>query len=150
MLPAASAPATTRNGALWGGNHMLGAFIVVLILAGLTVLYIHDRRQTTHTILRNFPIVGYFRYFAETLGEYMRQYQYLPDWSERPFNRLERSWVYRSAKGVSNLRSFGSENVPPFIFRNAAFPILDEEKRPWIGKQIGIAEGPGACRTPYH
>ncbi len=33
------------------------------------------------------------------------------------------------AKGVSNLRSFG-ENVPPFIFRNAAFPILDEEKRP--------------------
>src|SRR5580692_5531458 len=128
---------------------MLFTIIVVLLLASLAVLYIHDRRQTTHTILRNFPIVGYFRYFAETLGEYMRQYQYLPDWSERPFNRLERSWVYRSAKGVSNLRSFGSENVPPFIFRNAAFPILDEEKRPWAGKQIGISEGPGACRTPY-
>ena len=94
-------------------------------------------------------VVGYFRYFAETLGEYMRQYQYLPDWAERPFNRLERAWVYRSAKGVSNLRSFGSENVPPFIFRNAAFPILDEEKRPWAGKQIGISDGPGACRTPY-
>ena len=128
---------------------MLATFIVVLMLLALAALYVHDRRQTTHTILRNFPIVGYFRYFAETLGEYMRQYQYLPDWSERPFNRLERSWVYRSAKGVSNLRSFGSENVPPFIFRNAAFPILDEEKRPWAGKQIGVSEGPGACRTPY-
>ena len=124
-------------------------FIVLLLTSGLGALYVHDRRQTTHTILRNFPIVGYFRYFAETLGEYMRQYQYLPDWSERPFNRLERSWVYRSAKGVSNLRSFGSENVPPFIFRNAAFPILEEEKRPWTGKQIGISEGPGACQTPY-
>src|ERR1700761_231689 len=128
---------------------MLASIILVLLMAALVLLYVHDRRQTTHTILRNFPIIGYFRYFAETLGEYMRQYQYLPDWSERPFNRLERSWVYRSAKGVSNLRSFGSENVPPFIFRNAAFPILDEEKRPWAGKQIGIAEGPGACRTPY-
>jgi glutamate synthase domain-containing protein 2 len=128
---------------------MLITIFVVLLLGGLTALYIHDRRQTTHTILRNFPVVGYFRYFAETLGEYMRQYQYLPDWSERPFNRLERSWVYRSAKGVSNLRSFGSENVPPFIFRNAAFPILEEEKRPWAGKQIGITEGPGACRMPY-
>ena len=58
---------------------MLAALIVVLILTALTALYIHDRRQTTHTILRNFPIIGYFRYFAETLGEYMRQYQYLPD-----------------------------------------------------------------------
>src|ERR1700748_224275 len=124
------------------------AFLAILVL-GLGALYVHDRRQVAHTILRNYPIVGYFRYFAETLGEYMRQYQYLPDWSERPFNRLERGWVYRSAKGVSNLRSFGSENVPAFVFRNAAFPVLDEEKRPYPGKQIGISEGPGACRHPY-
>lgn len=119
---------------------------LVLALAGL---YVHNRRQTQHTILRNYPIVGYFRYFAETLGEYMRQYHYLPDWAERPFNRLERAWVYRSAKGVSNLASFGSENVPAFVFRNAAFPVLDEEKRPFPGKWIGVGDGPGACRTPY-
>ncbi len=128
---------------------MVFGFIVLLILSALALLYMHDRRQTQHTILRNYPIIGYFRYFAETMGEYMRQYQYLPDWAERPFNRLERSWVYRSAKGVSNLRSFGSENVPPFVFRNAAFPILDEEKRPWPGLQIGVTEGPGACRVPF-
>lgn len=126
-------------------------WFVLLAILGLAVvaLYIHDRRQTQHTILRNFPVIGYFRYFAETLGEYMRQYQYLPDWAERPFNRLERSWVYRSAKGISNLSSFGSENVPSFVFRNAAFPVLDEEKRPFPGKWIGVTEGPGACRTPY-
>ena len=128
---------------------MLALLIVALVLGGLALLYVSNRRQTTHTILRNYPIIGYFRYFAETLGEYMRQYQYLPDWAERPFNRLERSWVYRSAKGVSNLMSFGSENVPPFVFRNAAFPMLEEERRPWPGKQIGIAEGPGASRVPY-
>src|SRR5450432_3250886 len=128
---------------------MLALFIVLLLTSGLAALYIHDRRQTTHTILRNFPIIGYFRYFAETLGEYMRQYQYLPDWSERPFNRLERSWVYRSAKGVSNLISFGSEAAPAFAFRNAPFPILDEERTEFPGKQIGIAEGPGACREPF-
>lgn len=123
--------------------------LIALLLTALLALYIHDRRQTAHTILRNFPIVGYFRYFAETLGEYMRQYQYLPDWSERPFNRLERAWVYRSAKGVSNLTGFGSENVPSFVFRNAAFPILDEEKRSWEPRQIGVTHGPGACREPY-
>ncbi len=128
---------------------MIASGIIALMLAGLILLYLHDRRQTAHTILRNYPVVGYFRYFAETLGEYMRQYQYLPDWAERPFNRLERAWVYRSAKGVSNLRSFGSENVPAFVFRNAAFPVLEEERKPWPGRQIGTAQGPGACLYPF-
>jgi glutamate synthase domain-containing protein 2 len=121
----------------------------VIVIIFLALVYLHDMRQTQHTILRNFPVIGHVRYFAETWGEYMRQYQYLPDWAERPFNRLERSWVYRSAKGVSNLISFGSENVPSFIFRNSPFPTLDEEKKSYPGKQIGITEGPGACREPY-
>ena len=124
--------------------------VLLLVVAGIVWLYIHDVTQTQHTILRNYPVLGHFRYFSESVGEYMRQYQYLPDWIERPFTRLERSWIYRSAKGVSNLVSFGSENSPAFVFRNAPFPILDEEKTGYPGKTIGIAEGPGACRTPFH
>jgi glutamate synthase domain-containing protein 2 len=128
---------------------MVLGIVLVCLAAGLAAVYIHDTRQHHHTILRNFPVIGHFRYFAETWGEYMRQYQYLPDWAERPFNRLERSWVYRSAKGVSNLVSFGSENVPSFVFRNAAFPVLEEEKRGYPGKLVGVVTGPGACREPY-
>ena len=123
--------------------------LAVLALVGIAALYIHDVRQTQRTILRNFPVVGHFRYFAETWGEYMRQYQYLPDWVERPFNRLERSWIYRSAKGVSNLISFGSEATPSFAFRNAAFPVLEEQKTSFPGKTIGVREGAGACGKPY-
>ncbi len=123
---------------------------VLLLLSGFVAwVYVHDKNQTQHTILRNFPVIGHFRYFAETWGEYMRQYQYLPDWAERPFNRLERSWVYRSAKGVSNLVSFGSEAAPAFAFRNAPFPVLDEEKRDYPGKMIGISDGAGASVRPY-
>jgi glutamate synthase domain-containing protein 2 len=128
---------------------LFAAVIVALMLAGIIAVYWHDRTQHQHTILRNYPVIGHFRYFAETWGEYMRQYHYLPDWSERPFNRLDRSWVYRSAKGVSNLMSFGSENVPSFVFRNAAFPVLEEEQRPYPGRLIGTTQGPGACRETY-
>jgi glutamate synthase domain-containing protein 2 len=128
---------------------MVWLVLVLLVLAGFAAVYWHDTHQTEHTILRNFPVIGHVRYFAETWGTAMRQYQYLPDWAERPFNRLERSWVYRSAKGVSNLVSFGSENVPSFVFRNAAFPVLDEEKKTYPGKLIGVATGPGACAQPY-
>jgi glutamate synthase domain-containing protein 2 len=128
---------------------MVWLVLILCVALALAAVYWHDTHQQHHTILRNYPVIGHVRYFAETWGEYMRQYQYLPDWAERPFNRLERSWVYRSAKGISNLVSFGSENVPSFVFRNAAFPVLDGEKRPYPGKQIGLSEGPGACRTPY-
>ncbi len=124
--------------------------IIIVMLCIIAGIYVHDVMQKEHTILRNYPVIGHFRYFAEQWGEYMRQYQYLPDWEERPFNRLERSWVYRSAKGVSNLISFGSEVTPVFAFRNAAFPVLEEDKKSFGGKQIGIADGPGACALPYH
>lgn len=118
-------------------------------LAAVSALYLHDRLQRRHAILRNYPVIGHFRYVAETLGPALRQYAFLPDWTERPFNRLERSWVYRSAKGISNLVSFGSETVPDFVFRPAAFPILHEEEARHPGKLIGIASGPGSCATPY-
>ena len=74
--------------------------VVVCVIALLVAVYVHDRRQSHHTILRNFPVIGHVRYFAETWGEYMRQYQYLPDWAERPFNRLERRSGSRDLVGV--------------------------------------------------
>jgi hypothetical protein len=89
--------------------------LLVLLLVALAVLaavYVHDIRQTQHTVLRNFPVIGHFRYFSETIGEYMRQYHYLPDWVERPFNRLERAWIYRTAKGISNLIPRASSTSP--------------------------------------
>ncbi len=124
-------------------------FIVLLLALAVFAVYWRDTHQTTHTLLRNFPVLGHFRYFSESFGEYMRQYQYLPDWVERPFNRLERAWIYRTAKGISNLVSFGSEATPAFAFRNAPFPILDEERTAWVSKRVGLAEGPGSCRVPY-
>jgi len=126
------------------------SLVIVIVIALLLVgVFIHDVTQKEHTVLRNYPVVGHLRYFAEEWGEYMRQYHYLPNWLERPFNRLERSWVYRSAKGVSNLISFGSEATPRFAFRNAAFPLLDEDRKPDAGTRIGVSEGPGACAQPY-
>jgi len=68
---------------------MVTAFVVLLLIAlAITALYVHDIRQTQHTILRNFPVLGHFRYFSESFGEYMRQYQYLPDWLERRQGRF--------------------------------------------------------------
>jgi glutamate synthase domain-containing protein 2 len=127
------------------------ALLVLAFLFGvlwLVVLYIVDKRQTNHTIRRNFPVIGRFRYTFEHLGEFFRQYFYAMDREEMPFNRAQRSWVYRAAKDVDRTIAFGSTRdlTKPgtIIFANATFPPQDEEQlQP---QPVIIGEG---CRYPY-
>ena len=52
--------------------------IVVLLIVGV-IMYQIDKRQTAHTIRRNYPLLGRFRYLFETLGEFLRQYFFAMD-----------------------------------------------------------------------
>lgn len=84
-----------------------------VLIAGLTVIgvlciYVIYRFQTTHSLRRNFPVLARFRYLFEDLGEFFRQYFFAMEREELPFNRAERSWVYRAAKGVDTSVAFGS------------------------------------------
>ena len=81
---------------------MLGVFSVslgVLLALSFAVVvvyfYLKDITQKKHAILRNYPLIGRLRYFFEQLGEYFRQYFFLGDRDERPFNRSTRSWTSR-------------------------------------------------------
>ncbi|HET6588445.1 MAG TPA: FMN-binding glutamate synthase family protein [Oleiagrimonas sp.] len=126
------------------------AFLLVLalIVVFLAVAWVVDRNQTGNAVLRNFPLIGHFRYWFLHLGEFFRQYLYSNDREELPFNRADRTWVYRAAKNADTTRGFGStrdlrgEGMPFFV--NAAFPSLamaDYEPRP-------VTLGPYA-REPY-
>ena len=37
------------------------------------IWYIHDKRQSQHSILRNFPLLGRVRYLLDMLGPEFRQ-----------------------------------------------------------------------------
>ncbi len=127
------------------------AALVLLLVFGVVVVlvtWVLDRQQTANSVLRNFPVIGHFRYGFSRLGEFFRQYLYSSDREELPFNRAQRVWVYRAARNAENTNAFGStrdlraEGVPFFV--NAAFPALgDHQVKP---KPIRI--GPYA-RQPY-
>ena len=125
-------------------------FIFFIGLAVLTVLFLYviDVTQTQQTIRRNYPVIGRFRYFFEHLGEFFRQYFFAMDREELPFNRAERSWVYRAAKGVNNTIGFGStRDLRPsgsILFVNCPYPTLGEDAVP--AKTVII--GPD-CEAPY-
>ena len=95
--------------------------------AALALVVIYDLTQREHAILRNFPILGHFRYLFEMVGPELRQYIVTSNNEEKPFSRDERSWVYASAKKQNNYFGFGTdqdlETTPNYlIIRHAAFP----------------------------
>lgn len=90
----------------WGAIFFL--FLLLTLVIAVAVMYWVDVRQTEHTIRRNYPVVGRFRYLFEHLGEFFRQYFFALDRDERPFDRAERSWAYRAAKKVDTTIAFGS------------------------------------------
>src|SRR3990172_10960541 len=73
----------------------LGTVIGFVIIATLVVWFIQDVSQKKHAVLRNYPVVGRLRYVFEKQGEYFRQYFFMNDREEMPFNRATRGWVYR-------------------------------------------------------
>ena len=126
----------------------LFVFALGVGLLGIAVLYVVDVTQTSHAIRRNYPVVGRFRYFFEELGEFFRQYFFAMDREEMPFNRAERSWAYRAAKGVDSTVAFGSTRdlTKPgtAIFVNCPWPMLDEDVAETSPVTIG-----STCRQPY-
>ena len=123
-------------------------FILGIGLLVVLVMYVVDVTQTTHAIRRNFPVIGRFRYLFEKLGEYFRQYFFALDREEMPFNRAERSWVYRAAKGVDNTIAFGSTRslrpIGTAMFVNCAYSVLETD----IAPTAELTVGPFA-RQPY-
>lgn len=80
------------------------------ILAVLVIVFIRDVFfNRHHTITRNFPIVGHFRYMFETVGPELRQYIVANNREELPFDRSERAWIYSSAKKQNNYQGFGTD-----------------------------------------
>ena len=99
--------------------------LIAIVAIGLTV---HDVLQRKHSILRNFPFIGHFRYWLETIGPELRQYIVTSDNEERPFSRSQRRWVYASSKQSNNYFGFGTtldlEQVANHILvKHSSFPL---------------------------
>jgi len=122
----------------------------LVIVTGLLIIavFLYDVFQTSHTVLRNYPVIGHFRYYLETMGEYFRQYFFANDREELPFNRMTRNWVYRTAKGLGGMIGFGSTNdmrePGSIIFVSSPYPVLEEDCLPADPLVIGEA-----CEHPF-
>src|SRR5919107_6375702 len=87
-----------------------GRALAALPAAAVAGVAARDLSQRDHALLRNFPVVGHFRYLLEEIGPELRQYIVAGNNDERPFSRDQRRWIYASSKLENNYFGFGTDN----------------------------------------
>ncbi len=112
-----------------------GTWFLIAFGVFLVCVVIHDLTQKKKAILRNFPIIGHFRYLFEAVGPELRQYIVTSNDEERPFSRDQRRWVYASAKKQNNYFGFGTDNdlentSNHLVIKHATFPRPDATHDP--------------------
>ena len=85
-----------------------GGWFALACLFGIGLGF-RDTRQTRHSVLRNYPVIGHLRFLLEFIRPEIRQYFIESDREAAPFSRQQRSLVYQRAKGAQDKRPFGTQ-----------------------------------------
>ena len=130
---------------LWVDRDFYRALVV---LAPLTALGIWDLVQTRHSILRNYPLMGHFRFIFEYIRPEIRQYLMEDERDPLPFSRDQRAIVYQRAKNVSDLRPFGTVNdVNAVGYGWVSHSIMPSDIQ---SSDFRVTIGGAACTQPYN
>jgi glutamate synthase domain-containing protein 2 len=127
-----------------------GFYILFFLTIPLLLLAIAETMQTTHTIIKNYPLFGRMRYWMEALRPKIYQYFVESDTDGTPINRIFRSVVYQRAKNTIDTRPFGTqldlyETGYEWINHSITPLEYDEVKH----ESLRINVGSNHCKKPY-
>lgn len=117
---------------------------VLVPLAGLGVA---DLIQSSHAILRNYPVIGHIRFMLEAIRPELRQYLIEDERDQVPFSREHRALVYRRAKDVMDSQPFGTIKDVSAV----GYGWISHSIRPQVVKDhdFRVLIGGPECRQPY-
>jgi glutamate synthase domain-containing protein 2 len=122
-------------------------WIVPVIVASLYIVGIFNTLQPNHTILRNFPVIGYFRYFFEFISPEIQQYFIERNTDGRPYSRNERALAYRRSKNVNDTTPFGTQlDLEKTDYEGLEHSIYASNVKPEVPK---VRIGGTKCTQPY-
>ncbi|AOA58011.1 FMN-binding glutamate synthase family protein [Acinetobacter larvae] len=121
------------------------AWVICIVLS---LLGLYDVLQTRHAILRNYPIMGHFRFIFESFRLEIRQYFIESDQDALPFSRMQRSLVYQRAKNENADKPFGS--IIDVYQQDYRFLVHSLQPcQPADPDHFRIQIGNAQCRQPY-
>lgn len=123
--------------------YLFSAIMILLIIVGF-----YNTIQSKHAILRNFPVLGYFRYAFETISPEIQQYFIERSTDGKPFSRTQRTLAYQRAKNIEATTPFGTQldiNQSDYEgIKHSMFPAKVNEELP------RVIVGGAACKQPYN
>ena len=127
-------------------HHM---WALLLILFGpIWAIGFYDLFQTSHAVLRNFPVLGHMRFILLSIRPEIRQYFIESDTDGRPFNRKEREVVYQRARDQLDTIAFGSLES----FYEVGYEWVNHSLAPVEvnHEELRIDVGGPLCSKPYN
>jgi glutamate synthase domain-containing protein 2 len=118
-----------------------------IVFLVLSVVGLYDLQQSHHAILRNYPIIGHFRFILEAIRPEIRQYFLESETEAAPFSRAQRTLVYTRAKGQSDKRPFGTQ----LDVRGMGYEWINHSMVPsqLAGHNFRVKVGGKDCTQPY-
>lgn len=120
----------------WMGM-LFPTLLLMALLSGIMLIYIHDKTQRNDPAQRLFPIIIWGRKLLIKAGPLLRQYLFLNDQEEAPFNRITRNWIYETSKGVRNTIGFGSQVDMDRVGATIALPATFTNMSTKTGEETG-------------
>ncbi len=117
--------------------------LIFLAAVGLT-----DLTQRSHSVLRNYPVIGHLRFLLEEIRPEVRQYFVESNTEGRPYDREVRDLVYDRAKGNHGEEPFGTQrDVTAVGYEFVAHSLRAKPKPDDVLPSVRIG-GP-KCTQPY-
>jgi len=122
-------------------------YLGFMALIPLIVVGIVDIFQKKHTIRRNFPIIGHFRYLFEAIRPEINQYFVESNSDGVPFSREQRSIVYQRSKHQLDTLPFGTQkNVEEPGYEWVTHSLAPTQIDPL---KLRVKVGGPDCKQPY-
>jgi glutamate synthase domain-containing protein 2 len=113
------------------------------------LLGVYDMFQKKHSITRNFPVLGHFRFLLEEIRPEIYQYFIESDTNGTPFSRQYRSVIYQRAKKDDDTRPFGTQldvYGNGYEWLNHSISAIDHSK---LNMDPRVLVGGPQCKQPY-
>lgn len=117
---------------------MSWALLVTVVVIGIILfVYARDKRQTREPIRRRYPVLVWGRKLLVGLGPFLRQYLFMNDQEETPYNRITRNWIYQTSQGERNTIGFGSQYDINAVGSIVFLPATFTNKATHLGEEVG-------------
>ncbi|MGO3327274.1 FMN-binding glutamate synthase family protein [Gordonia sp. (in: high G+C Gram-positive bacteria)] len=120
---------------------------VTVPLFTIALVGIYDLLQRNHSILRNYPVLGHFRFFMESIRPEIQQYFIERNTDGAPFDRNTRSTIYERAKDIKDVDPFGTQrDVNEIGYEFVRHSIAARPARAGVPR---VRIGGSSCTQPY-